>query len=120
MELVEAGAFLYRHQAELAKGLLEQNGIRTVLSADDCGGYRPHLHFTRPYVRLMVTPQDQERARALLSARPAEDARPEPAREQEEDSFPEESLEGPRRWSGWWFWLISLFVCAMVLLWITH
>jgi len=71
--------FMYRHEAEMAKGLLEDNSIEAIISADDMGGYRPHLSLSMGNVRLLVRSQDFERARDILKVldHPAEDAQPE-------------------------------------------
>ncbi len=63
--LVKVATFGNRPEAEIAKGMLEANGIRTVLSADDAGGWRPELTFTMG-VRLLVAEDDVEVARELL------------------------------------------------------
>jgi len=58
--------FASRPEAELAKGILEAGGIRAVVSADDAGGMRPELAFSRG-VRLLVKLADAARARELLA-----------------------------------------------------
>ena len=63
--LVKVATFGNRPEAEIAKGMLEANGTRTVLSADDAGGWRPELTFTMG-VRLLVAEDDVEVARELL------------------------------------------------------
>jgi hypothetical protein len=58
-----------RQEAELAREVLEGAGIRAVVSADDCGGMRPHMAFTSGGVKLMVLSENLERAAALLRHR---------------------------------------------------
>ena len=42
-ELIAVQTYLVKIEAEIAKGLLEQNGIPSTISSDDAGGYRPNL-----------------------------------------------------------------------------
>jgi hypothetical protein len=58
--------FTTRLEAELAAGLLEAEGIRTFISADDAGGTYPPLQYLRG-VRLIVFPEDEVRAREILA-----------------------------------------------------
>jgi hypothetical protein len=62
--------FLNVIDAELAQGALQAAGIDAVVSADDCGGMRPHLQVGR--VALLVRPEDAEEAVRVLDL-PAED-----------------------------------------------
>jgi len=64
--VVEVARYLHRHEAELAAGFLEDAGIRTVVQADDAGGYEFGLAFARP-ARLLVRPEDVAVARVVLS-----------------------------------------------------
>jgi len=57
--------FLNRHEAELAKGLLDANDVDCYVAADDGGGMRPGQSFASP-VRLMVKEQDAEQALEVL------------------------------------------------------
>ncbi len=57
-----------REEAEFAASILEEAGIRAMVSADDCGGMRPHLAFISGGVKLLVLPEHAERAVALLPA----------------------------------------------------
>jgi Putative prokaryotic signal transducing protein len=54
-----------RIEAELIVGMLRNNGLRAVLSADDAGGIEPPLQVQG--VRVLVTPSDAARARLLLA-----------------------------------------------------
>ena len=58
--------FVSRHEAGIAKGLLEEKGIICVLQSDDCGGMRPHLSFGMGNVKLYVHEFDRERATETL------------------------------------------------------
>ncbi len=62
--LVLLRTFLYRHEAELAKGILEANEIYSMVSADDLGGMRPHMSFGS--VNLFVFDFDIEQAKKFL------------------------------------------------------
>lgn len=53
-------------EAQIDRNRLEAAGIAAVVSSDDCGGMRPHLAYSLG-VRLIVAPQDADRARELLA-----------------------------------------------------
>jgi hypothetical protein len=57
--------FAYRHQAELAKGYLDDAGVPARLLIDDAGGMEAGLPFANP-ARLLVGEDDVERAREVL------------------------------------------------------
>lgn len=59
-------SFATRAEAELAKSLLEAEGIASVLAVDDVGGMRPEIGFTTGGARLLVVPRDVQRATATL------------------------------------------------------
>ena len=63
-ELVVIKSFRYRHEAEQARELLRNNGIETVVSGDDAGGYRPDLGMWKNC--LLVQTRDVEKAKELL------------------------------------------------------
>ena len=63
--------FSSRMEAEMAAGLLEAEGIDTLIMADDAGGAYPMLQFVRG-VRLLVFKEDEARAREILAAVPEE------------------------------------------------
>ena len=75
-DIVEVENFSTRMEAEMAAGVLEAEGVYTLVSADDAGGGYPSLQYLRG-VRLMVLPEDEKRARQILAdwrqARPLED-----------------------------------------------
>jgi len=62
--------FMSTIEAELAMGALHAAGIEAAVSADDCGGMRPHLQVGR--VALLVRPEDVEEAVRILDL-PAEE-----------------------------------------------
>jgi hypothetical protein len=55
-----------RTEAELIAGLLRNNDLRAVVSADDAGGQEPQLQAQG--VRVLVAPSDAPAARRLLDA----------------------------------------------------
>lgn len=59
-------SFSTRLEAELAAGVLESEGIRAFVVADDAGGAYPPLQMVRG-VKLLVLGDDADRARTLLS-----------------------------------------------------
>ena len=64
-----------RTEAELIVGLLCNNGLRAIVSADDAGGQDPQLQLQG--VRVLVAPADEPAARQLLAATEAADPRTE-------------------------------------------
>ena len=56
--------FLNRHEAGMAKGLLDDEGIISVIDADDCGGVRPGMSIGR--IRLMVFKDDLKKANEVI------------------------------------------------------
>jgi len=54
-----------RTEAELIVGLLRNEGLTAVVSADDVGGQDPQLQLEG--VRVLVPPSDEARARRLLA-----------------------------------------------------
>ena len=62
---VVLATFRYRHEAELARGVLEDEGIPSVLEVDDAGGSYAGMSFSSS-ARLRVRPDDEERARSAL------------------------------------------------------
>jgi hypothetical protein len=63
-ELVVAGTFLNKIEAEIAQSALEAAEIESMVSADDAGGLRPGLWMSG--VRLLVRAEDAERAAKVL------------------------------------------------------
>lgn len=66
-ELVCLKTFPDRLEADMAKSLLEANGIKASVSADDAGGMRPDLGFTSGGVRLFVLSENADKAIELLA-----------------------------------------------------
>lgn len=62
---VVVATFHYRHEAEFARGILEDRGIGSVLDVDDAGGSYVGMSFSNP-ARLVVRASDRERARTAL------------------------------------------------------
>jgi antitoxin component YwqK of YwqJK toxin-antitoxin module len=67
-ELIPIRAFYHKHEAQLAQGLLKDNGIESIISSDDCGGYRTHLTLGMGNNRLLVKEEDAARAKVILEA----------------------------------------------------
>lgn len=54
-------------EAGLAQALLEDRGIKTMITSDDAGGMHPELSFTSGGARLFVLQENAERAIAILN-----------------------------------------------------
>lgn len=65
-DLVSVVSFPSRVEAEVAKGLLESQGIVALIVADDAGGARPYPMSYSYGVSLQVRAFDLERAREVL------------------------------------------------------
>lgn len=65
--------FNYRHEAEYARGFLDDAAMDSALYCDDAGGLEMGLSFSNP-ARLIVRQQDAARARELLTAAGLQDA----------------------------------------------
>ena len=65
IELVTIKRYLYRHDAEMAKGLLSDKGIDAMIITDDCGGFRPYMAFGSA-IRLLVRKEDVTKAMDIL------------------------------------------------------
>ena len=61
-------AFTDRAEAEIARGLLEAEGIPAAIAADDLGAEGPGMTFGKP-IDLVVEAADVDRARELLDER---------------------------------------------------
>ncbi len=64
--LISIGFFQSRIEAEIAKGLLESNGIKSVIFAEDLGGWRPYPISYSYGVELKVDTKDAEEAKRIL------------------------------------------------------
>ena len=65
-ELVVAGQYSNKIEAELAQGALEAAEIESIVSADDAGGLQPGL-WVGEGVKVLVRPEDLEEARKILN-----------------------------------------------------
>src|SRR5262245_37029136 len=65
--LVVVKAFRYRHEAELAKSLLESEGIPSVITGGDIGGMYPGFACGEVGVHLHVREPDFDRAELILA-----------------------------------------------------
>ena len=66
MELIPIKAFYHKHDAEMAKGLLEDKDIMCLLKGDDVGGYRPHVTLGMGNYQILVKEEDVEIAKEIL------------------------------------------------------
>jgi len=57
--------YFSRHEAELARSVLEANGIEATIASDDAGGLQPGLSFTRG-VQVLVNGDDILEAEEVL------------------------------------------------------
>jgi Putative prokaryotic signal transducing protein len=64
-ELVVIGTFLNQIDADMAQGALEAADIKSMISADDAGGLRPHLWMGG--IRLLVRAEDAKQASEILA-----------------------------------------------------
>lgn len=65
-DLVTVRTFDQRFEAELARGLLEAEGIDSLILADDCGGQRPDLSVRMNGVQLLTREEDRDKAEEIL------------------------------------------------------
>ena len=64
-EVVLLKTYTYRHEAEVAKALLESHSINSLIQADDCGAMDPALSFASA-VNLLVSKKDLPIAQNFL------------------------------------------------------
>jgi len=67
-DLVVLKTFLYRHEAEMTKNILAEEGIETIISADDLGTCRPHLTFGLGGVKLLVKKENLKKSQKILES----------------------------------------------------
>lgn len=61
-------AFDSRVEAEIARGLLDEQGIESIINADDCGGMLMGVSLIRKGgIKIMVSEEDLERAEDALA-----------------------------------------------------
>src|SRR3989338_2467285 len=65
-KLILIKTFLHRHEAEGAKGLLKEQGIESIVSADDAGGQYPGASLGMGNVKLLVQEPDVPKANEFL------------------------------------------------------
>ena len=65
--LATIATFSSEHDAELARGILQSEGIEAFIFKDDCGGMLPHLQAIRG-VHLKVKEKDESRAKEILDS----------------------------------------------------
>lgn len=66
-ELVTVKVFDSRIEAEIAQGLLSEQGIESIINADDCGGMLMGVSLVRKGgIKLMVSGEDLEKAEEAL------------------------------------------------------
>ena len=53
-------------EAELAKGILESNGIKAIVFSDDAGGSLPSISWTTGGARLLVEKKNAQKAIKIL------------------------------------------------------
>jgi len=64
--LVNVASFGSRTQAEMMVELLRNEGIDAIIEVDDAGGLRPDLPMGMGGAKVLVRPEDEERAREIL------------------------------------------------------
>ena len=67
-DLVVVRTYTYRHEAEIARSVLEAHSIHTMIQADDFGGLQPMVGASTGGVRLLVRRADEQEAKRLLRA----------------------------------------------------
>ncbi len=64
-KLITIKTYNNRMEAESDKGLLEHQGIKSIVLSDDCGGASPHLTLTRG-VELLINKKNIEKVCQIL------------------------------------------------------
>ena len=65
-DLINIRTFTHRYEAEMAKSLLEEKGIKATISTDDSGGLRSSLAFAGE-TELLIKKGDVLKANNLLN-----------------------------------------------------
>lgn len=65
-DLEKLKVFAYRHEAEMVRELLEKEGIKCIIMADDVGGYRPDVALARGGVGLFISKDNVSKAKEVL------------------------------------------------------
>ena len=76
-KLVVVRSYGSRPEADLAKGMLEDAGIQSLIQADTAGGMREHLAWTGAGFKILVRDEDATVAREVLTPITEGDAIPE-------------------------------------------
>jgi Putative prokaryotic signal transducing protein len=76
-KLVVVRSYGSRPEADLAKGMLEDAGIQSLIQADTAGGMREHLAWTGDGFKILVRDEDAMLARDVLTPITEGDAIPE-------------------------------------------
>ncbi|MCK4744457.1 hypothetical protein KAS41_00095 [Candidatus Parcubacteria bacterium] len=63
--LITIKTYNNRIEAEADSSLLKNYNIKSVVSADDCGGVRPHMTFTGG-VQLLINEKNRKKAAKIL------------------------------------------------------
>jgi hypothetical protein len=71
MDTVLIRAYRFRHEADLARALLDAVGIRSIVIGDDAGGMGPHIMSENP-IRLYVAADAAADAEEALAEEPSE------------------------------------------------
>jgi len=58
--------YINRYEADLAKGLLDEKGIESMVSDEDVGGFRPGMIIGES-IRLIVNMEDLKKAKDAIS-----------------------------------------------------
>jgi len=69
MDTVMIRAYRFRHEADLARALLDAAGIRSILTGDDAGGMGPYIMSANP-IRLYVAAEAVAEAEEVLAEDP--------------------------------------------------
>ena len=77
-----------RAEAELAKGALEEAGIKAIIQADTAGGMREHLAWSGAGFKVVVREDDAITARDVLSSPVEGSESSDESSQSDDDSFP--------------------------------
>jgi len=77
-----------RAEAELAKGALEEAGIKAIIQADTAGGMREHLAWSGAGFKILVREDEAIAARDALVSPVADGESPDADPQTDDDSFP--------------------------------
>ena len=77
-----------RAEAELAKGALEEAGIKAIIQADTAGGMREHLAWSGAGFKILVREDEAIAARDVLVSLVGDGESPDADSQTDDDSFP--------------------------------